>query len=173
MNLTLIMADAGKAPLDVKRVAIVLKNPNRILWLGAQAQYDVELSLNNLSGVLVETFDGRIFGMGGEEFRKTPELQNNFLFYLPLTLLEEKQLDNQALTELLYGKKALAQLKKAMSDAATGGGIVSSKKPINTSKSSSAPSKTGAAPKKTATPLKSSPNPKSSVTPHKTGGSPK
>ena len=173
MNLTLIMADAGKAPLDARRVAIVLKNPNRILWLGAQAQYDIELNLNNLSGVLVETFDGRIFGMSGEEFRKTPELQNNFLFYLPLTLLEEKQLDNQALTELLYGKKALSQLKKAMSEAANGGGAAGSKKPVNTSKSSSAPSKTGAAPKKSSTPVKSSSKSKSSATLHKTGVAPK
>jgi hypothetical protein len=105
LQLTMIMANAGKAPLDVQRCAIVFKEPQRILWFPASNQYNFSINPAKVMAVVVEDKEGQIYGMNGDEFRKLEELKNNLLFYLPLNPLGEKQLNKESLELLLYGKK--------------------------------------------------------------------
>ena len=105
LQLTMVMANAGKAPLDVQRCAIVFKDPQRIVWFQASNQYNLSVNPAKVSAIIVEDKEGQIYGINGDEFRKLEELKNNLLFYLPLNPLGEKQLNKESLELLLYGKK--------------------------------------------------------------------
>jgi hypothetical protein len=118
LNLNVVIADQGQAPIDVSQWVMGLKKPDCVhvfnvspmMGTGGMQTREFPLALDpaKVSFFAAKDTEGRIYTLSGDAFRKL-EIKNNTLFYLPLQLAPEQQYNDESLRALLnLPKKKLA-----------------------------------------------------------------
>lgn len=118
LNINVVIADQGQAPIDVSQWLMGLKKPDCVQvftvelqsGIGSQQTREFPLLLdpNRVAFFAAKDTEGRIYSLSGDAFRKL-EVKTNSLMYLPLNQAPEQQYNDESLRALLnLPKKKIA-----------------------------------------------------------------
>ena len=110
VNINVVIADQGQAPIDVSQWVMGLKKPDCVSVftvdlganLGSQQTREFALHIDpaRVSFFAAKDTEGRIYTLSGDAFRKL-EIKTNSLMYLPLQIAPEQQYNDESLRQLL------------------------------------------------------------------------